>query len=172
MEHLVHTSYLSAVMNRRRLKETVRSMCELAYEVMVSTEFEALAFTGMSGAGIAFPMSAELSLPVIMVRKDDGSHHYHDNRGTQQHLEGVLDATSYVIVDDQISTGNTVLTIMGRIAAYNPKARCVGIMLYNDHYNGWYTYQPWMDDALVRAGIRPLKPFAPVRVHACCESES
>lgn len=156
----IHTSYLGAVMSPQRFKRTVEAMCERAYEVMVKTSFDAIAFCGMSGAGVAFPMALQLGLPTIMVRKDDRSHHVRENVGPHQWLEGALDVDSYLIVDDQVSSGRTVATMMARIAAYNPAARCVGIILYNGCWgDDLFEVPQWL---LVDLGIKGAVPAVPI----------
>lgn len=166
MKDYIHTSYLSSILTPGRLKTTVKAMCDRAVEVMVASEFEAIAFSGMSGAGVAFAMSLELGIPTIMVRKDDSSHHHVENFGPRRYLEGALDVDRYAIVDDQISSGRTVTYMMAKIAAYNPKARCVGIMLYNSSWCGPFRIAKWQEHFFREANIQPPPDgFPPVPVY-------
>lgn len=87
--------------------------------------FDAIAFTGTSGAAAAFTLSYKLKIPVINVRKGKtGSHYYRD-------LEGCINAKKYLIVDDFIESGTTMNRII-RTIKDNIKAAPVGIFLYSD----------------------------------------
>lgn len=170
MEHDIHTRYLRSILTPKSLKETVKRACEQAYRIMANQSFDAIAFCGMSGAGVAFPMSIELGMPTIMVRKEDQSHYVNEVSGPRRYLEGALDVGAYVIVDEQIATGRTITTMMARIAAYRPRARCVGIILY-DAWGSWdgngvFSTPHWMRGG--RSGV-PVPPqgFEPVPVHCC-----
>ncbi len=168
MKSAIHSSYLNAILTPKRLARTVDVMCDRAYEVMMTTPFDAIAFCGMSGAGVAFPMSARLGMPTIMVRKEDQSHHVVDSWGPRQWLEGAIDVDSYLIVDDQISSGKTVVSMMAKISAYRPTTRCVGIMLYNSSYNRTFETPRWMASAGELGGLEiPPKGFPDVQVYGC-----
>ena len=168
MEPVIHTSYLTSILSPRRLNATVREMCDRAVEAMSRTSFDAIAFCGMSGAGVAFPMSVSLGMPTIMVRKEDSSHHLNESYGASRYLEGALDVDSYLIVDDQISSGRTVVTMMARIAAHRHTARCVGILLYNSSWNGEFETPQWMTvtDSMRHLQI-PAGGYPKVPVYGC-----
>jgi adenine/guanine phosphoribosyltransferase-like PRPP-binding protein len=90
---------------------------------------DAIAFRGMSGCLFAAPLAARMRKPMIMVRKkcescgEFQSHSYHL-------VEGDRKATTYVIVDDFVATGNTTRAIKEAISAWS-HAKCVGVM-YRD----------------------------------------
>jgi hypoxanthine phosphoribosyltransferase len=102
--------------------------------------FDAIAFTGMSGALVAPSVAYALNKPLIMVRKpNDGSH------AVKQYnvlVEGALEVSSYVIIDDFYCTGKTLHYIVqsikeqrnkiltGTARANNSDICCVGIFLY------------------------------------------
>ena len=73
--------------------------------------FDALAFTGTSGAAIAYPVSVITGIPLICVRKTTrGSH-------CNMVVEGPSDKDikKYLIVDDFIQSGNTIRKIIKKI---------------------------------------------------------
>ena len=94
-------------------------------------KFSAMAFTGSSGAAIAFIVGVAAQIPIIYVRKDDESCH-----GNRVECNTDKDIQRYLIVDDFISSGDTIRGIYDKIQArareFNYKEpTCVGIYLYD-----------------------------------------
>lgn len=103
------------------LNATIRRVTELQAEL----GFNAIAFTGMSGAALAWAVSAHTGIPLICVRKRLDNTHY------PERVEGEQDVTTYLILDDFIGTGRTVETIMDEIASScHFGAKCVGVLVY------------------------------------------
>lgn len=88
--------------------------------------FDAIAFTGSSGAALAYPISYLLGVPLICVRKSIRDNH------SGLKLEGAVSAPKYIIIDDFIESGRTIDKINKAIKLENKKSNCVGIYLYND----------------------------------------
>lgn len=93
-------------------------------------KFDALAFTGSSGAACAFIMSVALQIPIIYVRKEGETSH-----GMQVECNTGKPIHSYLIVDDFIGTGTTVKNIYNALEYQAIKCgekppKCVGIYLY------------------------------------------
>jgi hypothetical protein len=87
-------------------------------------QFEAIAFSGYSGALVAPQICAKLGKYPILVRKpktEVGHHSY-------SRVEG-LDGTGirYIIVDDFVCSGATVRTIIEQMRANRPMSVCQGI---------------------------------------------
>lgn len=121
-----HSSYLWQVFEPDRLVELV----ERIYSTVIASgiSFDAIAFTGNSGAGVAYPLSAKYGYPLICVRKGESSH--------GKSIEACnTRIKNFIIVDDQISTGRTI----DRILTALPYSKCVGIVLYE---------HPWQDQGL------------------------
>lgn len=132
----METLYLERVFNPESFQLTIKSMVQNVSRVFEETPFEALAFMGQSGAAIAYPLSYLLQMPLILVRKDDDSSHHVKLRRIDRlrYLEGEVHANTFLIVDDQIESGASILKIIERIRDYNPNARCVGVMLFGNNY--------------------------------------
>lgn len=133
----IKSDYLHAVFEPTAypltLNEAEKRVCNFHSE----TPFDAIAFTGISGAAIAFPLAAALNKPLICVRKKGVSTHSH------REVEGYLDNGSYIIVDDFIVSGDTVDRIVQAIAEAGCMATPQAIYLYeptsgeySDEYNG------------------------------------
>lgn len=123
---MIQTSHmrelLEPAMLRRLIPATVRILKRLRAGGL---EFDAIAFRGMSGALYAAPVAYLLNVPLIMVRKTDanghtGSHSYYK-------VEGDLNAMTYLVLDDFISSGHTVREIVREIHEWNG-AKCRGIV--------------------------------------------
>lgn len=123
-----HSEYLRSIFIPERLKETVDKTTEHILKLQPIIKFQAIAFRGNSGAGIAFPVSYATGIPLICVRKGENSH--------GNCIEGAnLKIDRYLILDDFIDMGHTVKAIIDTL--HNDI--CVGIYLYTcDHgYESW-----------------------------------
>jgi len=119
---MIKTSYLQPIFNRYEYKLTL----EMAIETITDwadkneIEFGAIAFTGVSGAGLAFPLSLELDKALLCVRKTNSSHSEHE-------VEGDFSEDKYIIVDDFTETNGTIDTIIEKIGT---RSKCVGVYFY------------------------------------------
>ena len=129
----LHGIYEDPVKYRKLVLATARKIRALKKKI----NFEAIAFTGTSGAAMAYPVSVATGIPLICVRKDaEGTHSNRLVEGSSN-----IDVTSYIIVDDFITTGTTIKTIISKIeddsswSSPNPPS-CVGIVLYSSSICG------------------------------------
>ena len=83
-------------------------------------EYDAIAFTGVSGALIAPVLSMLSGKPLIVVRKSA-----HESSHSLLKVEGCFNAATYIIADDFVATGQTLHNIVSSITAWS-KAKCVG----------------------------------------------
>ena len=90
----------------RRLKAAIPAFERLRYDL----NFDAVAFTGSSGACIAFVLAYETNIPLLYVRKPREKSHGNN-------LESNLRTSikKYLIVDDFIDSGDTVRNMVKRI---------------------------------------------------------
>lgn len=88
--------------------------------------FDAIAFTGTSGAALAYPLALALKVPLICVRKKGDGNHFKSS------IEGVTNSNKYLIVDDFIVSGETMDRIIQTIRGTGSMAKPVGIYLYAD----------------------------------------
>lgn len=128
----IHSDYLSKVFNPTSLKILADRCIERCVAIMLSNPFDAIAFTGISGASMAYILSYNLGVPLICVRKkNDDSHYTRSHYGhIKGRLEGNITAKSYLIVDDWIESGDTVKRIGATIREFNPQAKCAGMLAY------------------------------------------
>ncbi len=103
--------------------------------------FTGMVFCGLSGAALAYPLSARLHIPLICVRKKGENSHGFDVEGPQANVR------RYIIIDDFIETGATIKALLdemdhqnkwGNPSKYN-KVRCSGIVLYAEGYSEYWS---------------------------------
>jgi hypothetical protein len=135
-KHRIQTDYLDKVYHLDQFRRAVNLAVKRIKKFEKEHPFEAIAFTGISGAAFAFPLSLQLNKPLICVRKRKDNTHYGDI------VEGCTNATSYIIVDDFIASGKTISRIMTQINRHRndfgikfQKPKLVGIYLYDDCNN-------------------------------------
>jgi orotate phosphoribosyltransferase len=84
-------------------------------------EFDAVAFTGLSGSVIAGAVVSAMDKYLYCVRKSA------ENRHSEYQVEGPSTGLRYVVIDDFISTGETIKRIIELVGAHTDgQATCVG----------------------------------------------
>lgn len=99
------TSYLRDFLDADRLQESLSR----TFELLRDEEYDAIAFSGNSGAIIAGALSLATGKPLILVRKSTTGCHSYDI------VEGAGVYSSYIIVDDFVYSGATVRRIASEI---------------------------------------------------------
>jgi len=102
---MIQTDYLHSVFYSTTFQNKIDNAVRIMFSFDKENSFEAIAFTGISGAAFAFPLAYLLSKSLICIRKANSSTHCNLS------IEGHIDCTSYIIVDDFISTGATIQLI-------------------------------------------------------------
>lgn len=120
-------------------------------------DFEAIAYRGNSGALVAPAVAARMGKRLIMSRKPG------ENSHSSSHIEGPKWALRYVIVDDFVSTGRTINTIVDDVAGgLNVGSVCVGLVEYTKL--PFYDTTPFrgcgMTYSIPRFAIRPESQVA------------
>ena len=102
-------------------------------------KFDAIVFRGMSGALVAPSVADKMRKPLVVCRKSDNHHSSYSVEYTEKWFQ------NYIIIDDLISSGLTILTILKMIddewETANEEAsgveiarpKCVGIFLYHSY---------------------------------------
>lgn len=130
------TAYLDSIyQSPLQYKRLIDKIADQLMALKKKKSFGALAFRGTSGAALAYPLSAQLNIPIICVRKPTEVSHGYKIEGTQRNVR------KYVIIDDFMESGKTIKAILKEIDKKSDwtndgKAECVGIILYNVRYDG------------------------------------
>lgn len=126
IQHEIWTAYLGSIFGSGYLK-MVPSAAKKIRAIRKAHPFDAIAFTGTSGAGIAFPLSYLLKIPLIHIRKKSIRAH------TSATVEGTISSKRYLIVDDFIASGKTIDRIRDTIKKDKQlkSAKAVGVFLYD-----------------------------------------
>lgn len=105
----LHSDYLDFVFQSPEVyQEHIETATARVLQLQEEYGFTALAFMGISGAALAFPIAAATNLSLICVRKDCYTHAYVD-------VEMTKTCRKYAIIDDVIDSGDTVDIIRARI---------------------------------------------------------
>jgi adenine/guanine phosphoribosyltransferase-like PRPP-binding protein len=118
------TSYLGDGLSGRFLARAVPEMAKELRRKRIS--FKAIAFRGVSGALFGPCLAAEMKRGLIVVRKSLGDE---ESTHSGHKVEGMI-CDKYIIVDDFISSGNTVSVIENKIKEFNPEARLVAVVTF------------------------------------------
>ncbi len=124
------TNYLRDVYNVGTFELTVVTAKQKLEKFMQIESFDAIAFTGNSGAALAYPLSYLLRIPLICVRKSIKSSHF---KGL---VEGCYGANRYIIIDDFVATGSTIKKIQKAVKKFykdceQEEPTLVGLYLYS-----------------------------------------
>lgn len=103
----IHSEYLHVALDRKARKDLIDEAEEAL--TPIAHTFEAIAFTGVSGALLAPSIADRLNKHLIVVRKTAEDCH------SACDVEGAVVTGSYLIVDDMISSEATVHTIIKAI---------------------------------------------------------
>lgn len=108
-------------------------------------EFDAIAFTGISGAVMAPILAYLLDKPLIAVRKsiDDGTHSC-DLVETSWVPDKLNDEDRVLVVDDFVLTGSTLHRIIEALRS-DCSARVVAVLGYQKYAGGNKRHAPWAD---------------------------
>jgi orotate phosphoribosyltransferase len=144
---MFYSSYGWTSLSPRKMAERMQQATEDIIALKKKLNFQALAFTGSSGAAIAFIVGMAAQIPIIYVRKKNESHH-----GNRIESNTQAPICSYLIVDDFTATGETVRSIYNAIQAvtkeYNRKEPiCKGVYFFDYSYR--FTTKLQMNDDTV-----------------------
>jgi len=96
---------------------------------------ECLVGSGVSGAVVLMAVSMRTGIPFAIVRKlgDVERSHMDSGSHSDRYIESTIPKIGrYVIIDDLISSGNTIRNIRNAVGAVYDHAQCVGIVLYQN----------------------------------------
>ena len=136
--HTVLTAYLRCIYDMKEHKRILNKLSKTIKKINRKTPIEAIAFAGMSGAAVAFPLSVSLRIPLICIRKYRSSHF----TGT---YEGAIIQGNYVIIDDLVDSGDTIRRIHKNVKKVCCDAKLVGVLLYNQELGRDNCYEYYFD---------------------------
>jgi len=139
---MIKSKYLQPVFTPERYRQVYDRLLPLVDAG--KGRFQAIAFTGTSGAALGFPIALALGLPILYVHKGSKRH-------MQARVEGKVDVATYAIIDDFIETGATLRRINREIInACTHDPVCTHVFLYNE----------WANDEESPAIVHKTFPFA------------
>jgi len=135
MESYIVTDYLEDVLVPENFKKAANWTCAQIRKLSKKKQVESIAVRGASGTIMGGVISYKTGIPITLVRKKNEDSH------SDYEIEG-LRSGDYVIVDDQIETGDTIFNIIREIeqqSKYDQMdfgdslRKCSGIILYSDY---------------------------------------
>ena len=132
-----HPSYLSNMFVRKNwdltIKKTLKELRPL------SATFDSIAFRGLSGGLIAPIICYNLKKGMVAVRKSRKDEPCHSSNSVESETDCI---GRYIILDDQISSGATVLAMLDAIKNAKLEGRCVGIYTYQGFVTRGSIFRP------------------------------
>ena len=128
-----NSSYMQCIYrDPNEYRTLVETVIAKVLELQKTLNFHAIAFRGSSGAAMAYPVSVATGIPLICVRKPSDMGHGCPVEGSYE-----IDVKKYIIIDDFISSGDTMNAIIEAIEMKRGDylIECVGIIMYNYDYN-------------------------------------
>jgi adenine/guanine phosphoribosyltransferase-like PRPP-binding protein len=115
------SSHIKKFISTNSLKKYIRNAVKTLKEIDKLTPFDTIAFCGISGCLIGPLLAIRLKKEMIVVRKP------RDDRHSSYEVEGNADVKNYIIVDDLISSGDTMRHVKSSITKELSKsAVCLG----------------------------------------------
>ena len=130
--------YSDVQFNTARLRVKAHEIAAILPEMMYKLGADAVAVTGKSGLSLAFATLMLIDFPLIVVRKRGENSHGNPIEGTRS-----VDVRKYIILDDFVSSGDTVKTMVDSIDEMVDSAmnvmplRCVGVLQYLRYGTGY-----------------------------------
>lgn len=128
-EKYTHGGYLAKALERDQIDEAVDD-CE---KVLKTKRFDTIVFRGVSGMLVGPIVAHRLRKEVIVVRKSTT-----DYTHSHREAEGHVGAKRYIVLDDFISSGQTVKTIIKAVEDFvGTNVQLAGGMFYADATKPW-----------------------------------
>ena len=106
-----------------------KTIVDFLVTILRNVKFDVIACRGVSGLAVAPIVSHILNKPLIIIRKQgDGSH-------SGSSYEGCYNFKSYIVIDDFISTGGTIMEIRKVVKTFNPQAEFIGVFTYEPKHS-------------------------------------
>lgn len=126
----IEAEYLVEIFKPKMFKPLMDRAIRTIQNFEKDNPFDGIAFSGVSGAALAFPISLLTGKHLICVRKERSSH-------SDKRVLGLMNAQRYIIVDDQIDSGETLFRIRKEMAIAIPEAKLIGVFIWGYIQPGW-----------------------------------
>jgi len=124
--------YFSYIFNHK--KETIDTICQ----TLSDPEFHGVDFlvgTGLSGTLPMVAVSIQSGIPCGIIRKGKEDEQAHSSRLLEPGVSLGHIAARYIIIDDLIESGKTVVGIIEKMRSLYKDSVCIGVILYQKQTN-------------------------------------
>ena len=118
----ISSGYLNSAFSPKSLPEIVNQIVKFLGRPYRRKTFDSIVVRGVSGMLVGSPVAYRMKLPLVVVRKSDGNH-------SGQSVEGYTYVKNYVVIDDFVSSGDTINEIRAKMQGYN-SAKMTGLVVY------------------------------------------
>lgn len=127
------SNYMQPIANPQKFKKLVRESRLMLTKIKRKTPFDVLVCRGLSGSTVAYTLSYLTGVPVIYLRKPGTTTHGTPTEVDYNIVFSANHPVRYLIVDDLISSGDTMRGIYDDINHHigSNKVECIGIFLHS-----------------------------------------
>jgi len=137
MQPKEYSSHIEAILDPDERLHTLRWISGK----LAGIDCDTIAVCGASGMLAVSVVDERPDVDVILVRKKEDSTH------SKLPVEGVR-GREYVIIDDLVSSGDTITHIVDSIKEFSPHSQCVGVLLYHPSRRNSPTYNVYTGESL------------------------
>lgn len=128
--YFTDAGYSDTHFNTAKLRNKAKALALVLPGLMERNEVDAVVVTGKSGMSLAFATLMLIDFPLVVVRKRGENSHGNNIEGPR-----TINVRRYIVLDDFISSGATVRTIVQDIndlatALFETAPECVGVLQY------------------------------------------
>jgi len=127
---MIDSIYLGSVLDNKNLAKVIGRLTKKAIFIKKKIKFNGLVATGVSGLLALAPLALALKMPFAVVRKSNKNH-------SGCRVEGEEDITKYLIIDDFIDSGDTIIKIYKEMYDFNESVPA-GILFYDAYKDDLY----------------------------------
>lgn len=120
------TDYLSPSLEPDRRKTITDNIVKTLRRIRKKQQFSVIVVRGVSGLLYAGEVSRRLNVDLMVVRKGESCHGHHNLEIPSKYSSFVHRNFNFIILDDFISSGDTVCQILTMIEKYFPNAKFQG----------------------------------------------
>ena len=115
------SGYLDDVMDVPARRKIVADLCETLRKLRKRTKIDAIVCRGISGMSVSFQVSDATDIRMVVVRKtNEVCHGWNVEFGSNSIEQQTHPIKNYVVIDDVITTGETMEFIMAKMQESTP----------------------------------------------------
>lgn len=140
----MHASYLGKAFSRKELTAVIKRGKDFLKNIEADeTTVDCIAVRGVSGVAVGPILAYLCKKGIAIIRKNRQDNH------SGNYLESPFRVKNYIIVDDFVSSGETIYAITEIMKKKHPYSKCVGIFQYNNGAQQYFKTSKEVQEQLV-----------------------